>query len=166
MTRFTRLRPVNSLKHVVDLQGGLTIGTQANNPIIKAVDAPVTATSPDQVENTSTVSAVFLNVQVGTTSSGALPNVYMIVFKNPGGNLSVPTANAVGKSDDRKHVIHQEMIMTEKNATGIPRTLFKGVIKIPRLMKRFGVKDELVIGLFAPGTTFDFCIQAIYKEFK
>ncbi len=167
MARFrSSLIKINTLKHVVDLQGGLIVNTQAEEILVDATDAPVAATNPQEIENTSSINAVFLNVQVAATSTAALANVYMYVAKNPGNNLTMPNANAVGKSDNRRHVLHQEMIMTEKNTTAIPRTLFKGVIKIPRGKQRFGVDDRLSIFLLSPGTTYDYCIQCIYKEIK
>ncbi len=167
MARYrNRLIRVNTLKHVVDTQGGLVAGTQSENILADAVDSPVATSNPQQIEVTSSVASIFLNVQVAATGTAALANVYMFVAKNPGDNVTMPQANAVGISDNRKHVIHQEMIMTEKNTTAIPRSLFKGVIKIPRHMQRFGVDDSLQLYLLAPGVNFDFCFQCIYKEIK
>ncbi len=165
MGKYSRLHPVHSIKHIVDNQGGLIAGTVAVETLVAAVDAPVLA-SVNQVETGSTVGSIFLNVQVGTTGSGALPNVYMAVWKEPGGNLALIDPQTVGSNDNKRFVIHQEMIMTEKNSTGIPRTLFKGVISIPRGYKRFGIGDLLQITLKAPGVTFDYCIQCIYKEIR
>jgi len=165
MGRFTRLRPVNSIKHVVDKQGGLVLNVKTDETLILSVDAPTVANTP-QVVTGSTVGSIFLNVQVAASSTAALANVYMYVLKNPGGNLTEVNANVVGGSDIKKFVIHQEMIMTEKNTTAIPRTLFKGVIRIPPRMKRFGTNDSLILSLFAPGVNFDYCVQCIYKEFR
>ncbi len=166
MTRFTRMRPVKSLKHIVDKQGGLTVGALQAENLVNAVDAPLTASNPDQVEVGSTVNSIFLNVQVSATSTAALANVYMYILKNPGNNLALANPNAIGVSDIRKFVIHQEMTMTEKNTTAIPRTLFKGVIKLPRGYRRFGVNDRLQVVLLSPGVTYDYCVQCIYKEYQ
>ncbi len=160
------MRPVNSIKHIVDKQGGLIAGTQVEEDVIVAVDSTVSTSNPFHVEKGCTVSSIFLNVQVSTTSSAALANVYMVVMKSPGDNINVPQGNAVGVSDERRFVIHQEMIMLERASLGIPRTLFKGVLRIPRGYKRFGIKDQLIIALLAPGVAMDYCIQVIYKEFK
>ncbi len=165
MTRFTRLRPVNSIKHVVDRQGGLPIDTKTDEDVIVAKDSPSLA-AVTEVTVGSTVNAIFLNIQVAATSTAALANVYMYVMKNPGGNLTTVKANVVGAADIKKFVLHQEMIMTEKNTTAIPRTLFKGVIRIPPRLKRFGTNDKLVISFLSPGVTFDYCVQCIYKEFR
>ena len=170
MPRFRRqnLRPVNSRKHVVDIQGGLVAGTQTFVDLANTVDAPVLAQN-DEVATASTINALFLNVQVAATGTAALANVYMIVYKNPGNNVGVsniPNANAVGISDFKKNIFHQEMIMTEKNTTAIPRTLFKGVLKLPKHFRRMGYDDHVIIALYAPGVNFDFCVQCIYKEFR
>ncbi len=93
----------------------------------------------------------------------------MIIFGNAGGQIAdgtFPNGNIVGLSDLRKNVFHQEMIMTEKNTTAFPRTLFRGVLKIPRKFQRIGSNDKISIGLFAPGTNYDFCFQCIYKEIR
>ncbi len=91
----------------------------------------------------------------------------MAVFKNPGNNVSpLPNANVIGTSDTMKLFFHQEMIMTEKNTTAFPRTLFKGVLMLPRHMRRFGHDDKLGLLLYAPGVNVDFCIQCIYKEYR
>ncbi len=168
MARFRSmsLRPINRIKHVVDIQGGLVIGTQTStDKIINTKDAPVLA-NVSEVQTGATINGIFLNVQVAATSTAALSNVYMIVYKNPGNNIVAPTANAVGADDNKRFVIHQEMIMNERNSTGIPRTLFKGVIVIPKGMRRCAPNDTWYVSLLAPGTTQDYCIECIYKEFR
>ncbi len=169
MPRFRNsLRPVNSRKHIVDVQGGLTAGTQVSTDLIQTVDAPVLA-NVTEVGTASTVNSIFLNVQVSAVGTAALANVYMYVWKNPGSNIAiaqVPSPNSVGTSDMKKLVFHQEMIMTEKNTTAIPRTLFKGVLKLPKHFRRFGYNDELRIELLSPGVDYEYCIQCIYKEYR
>ncbi len=166
--RALRLRPINSVKHIVDIQGGLVGGTQTAATLIESVDNPVLANATD-CATASNVRAIFLNVQVAATGTAALANVYFYIAKNPSNEIATatwPNGNVVGSSDKKKLVIHQEMIMTEKNTTAIARTMFRGVILIPRHMQRNGQDDELQIFLFSPGVNFDFCVQCIYKEFR
>ncbi len=163
--RAMRLRPVHSIKHVVDKQGGITAGTTQGEFLINAVDAPVLANT-NEVETGSTVSSIYLNVSVYATTEAALANVYLNVYKDPGGSLGVITPNTVGSSDEKKFVIHQEMRMLGGSTTEIPVVVFKGVIKIPRGYKRFGINDLLVIRILAPGVNIDYCVQCIYKEFR
>ncbi len=167
-TNKLRLRPINSRKHVVDNQGGLVAGTPVVVKLAETVDSPVLA-NVAEVATASRVNSVFLNVQVAATGTAALANVYLIVYKNPGNNIAagnIPNPNVVGSSDFKKMVFHQEMIMTEKNTTAIPRTLFKGVLKVPKHFQRMGYDDEIVLYLFSPGVNFDYCVQCIYKEYR
>ncbi len=159
------LRPVNRIKHVFDEQGGIVAGTQVLVRILRTVDTPTLANT-DDVETGSTVNGIFLNVEVVATSSAALPNIYMMVFKNPGGTFTPPNANAVGVSDLKKYSIHQEMVMLQEQTGSNPRTLFKGVIVIPRGYRRNGPGDLIQVALFAPGNAMSYCVQAHYKEFR
>ncbi len=164
-SRGNALRPVHRIKHVVDIQNATTAGTKVVNTIVSVVDNPVLA-NVSEVETGSTINGIYLKVEAYATSTAALANFYMIVFKNPGNNLTNPNPNAVGSNDNKRYVIHQEMVMLEKNTTGNPRTVFNGVIAIPRGLRRMGPGDELLIIVLSPGVTTDFCIQTIYKEFK
>ncbi len=171
MARFRRsLRPINRIKHVFDTQNATTVGTQVETTVILASDTPDLATT-NEVQTGSTVNGIFLVVEAYATSSAALSNLYMAVWKNPGGNITLPNGNAVGASDNKRFSIHQEMVMLQKEPTadalgGNPRTVFKGVIAIPRGYRRFAPNDSLIITLLSPGITTDFCIQAHYKEFR
>ncbi len=162
------LRPVNSQKHVVDSQGGIVLNTHTQIRIIRAQDNPTLANTAD-VATASVVKAIYLNVQVSATTAAALANVYMYVSKNPGNAIAgatFPDGNAVGASFVKKLIFHQEMTMMQKDIVGNPKTLFVGVLKIPKHMQRMGQNDEVEVELFAPGVNIDFCIQCIYKEFK
>ncbi len=166
--RGNRLRPVNRIKHVVDFQGGVVLGATSIRNVILAVDAP-TIGSTAEVITGSTVSSIYAKIEVTTTSGTALANAYLACFKNPGGNLTPPSPNAVGGSDNKKYVIHQEMVMLQKFDADIaanPRVLFNGVIRIPKLYQRFGPNDKLDFLILSPGANVDLCMQTHYKEFR
>ncbi len=171
MARFSRaiaLRPVQRLKHVTDQQNTLAKATDLPLSVIIAKDAPVLATE-EEVQTGSTVHGIFLRAIVASNEalvSGAVPNVYMIVFKNPGNNLTLPASNAVGADDNKRYVIHQEMVMIENRISGIPTTIFNGVIKIPKGYKRFGPNDRLQVQFLSPAINITVCLQCIYKEFR
>jgi len=169
--RFRRsmaLRPVNRIKHVVDASATLASGNQIPQPIIIASDTPALA----DVANVFTgakVYGVYLKVVVASNEAmvnQAIPHVYMFVIKNPGGNLALPVADAVGSSDNKRYVIHQEMTMLQNVESGNPSVLFNGVIKIPRGYSRFGPNDTLEVAVFCPSLDITFCLQAHYKEFR
>ncbi len=171
-----RLRPVKSLKHIVDTQGALIAALQSVTDVINTVATPVIGNTNEVAEG-STVNAIYLRVEVASViAAGGVDNVYMIVYKNPGDNMVPPgSLDSVGASDRKRFVIHQEMLMTGQNgsnpgAANIPRTLFKGVVVLPRTFRRMGYDDKLQVVLQhrtgeATQRT-DFCIECIYKEFR
>ncbi len=161
------LRPVHSIKHVVDVQFATVAGTQVNTNVVNSVDAPTLAI-PANVETGCRINAIYLKVELYQTSAtgGALANAYMVVVKNPGGSIASITANSVGSNDNKRFVIHQEMVMRQNQDNGNPRILFQGVISIPRGYRRFGINDLLQVGVFSPAGTMDACIQCIYKEYR
>ncbi len=175
MSRALALRPINSLKHVVDTSGVTTTGAPSTTELADQVDNPST-TASNQVHIGSAVKAIFLSVQIkGSIAYAGTPRVYMLVYKNPGNQVPVPDPSNIGISPRRKFVIHQEMMMVDdvgpasSSATSFPRTMFKGVILIPKRYQRFGDGDKLtfVIQNSVGETTgqTDWCIQCIYKEF-
>ncbi len=159
------LRPVNRIKHVTDNQVAINAGTNGLENVIQATDTPVIANT-NEVQTGATVNGIYLLVECYATSSAALSNVYMLVGKNPGGNITLPNANSVGVSDNKRFVIHQEMVMLQKVTNSNPRTLFKGVIVIPRGYRRFAPGDILQVQIRAPGVNIEYCIQCHYKEFR
>ncbi len=163
--RMVALRPVKRIKHVFDKQAGVVLGVVNLTNVIAASDAPTLA-GTNLVETGSTVHGIYLKVEVYATTAAALSNVYMTVAKNPGGNLVLPAPNLVGASDNKRYVIHQEMIMLEQSVNGNPRTLFNGVIAIPRGYKRFGPNDLLSVNVLSPGVNINLCLQCHYKEFQ
>ncbi len=163
------LRPVHRIKHVVDSSATLGKNTVLSTPLIITVDAPVLATT-SQVETGSKVNGIYLKVEVASNDvadPGIVPNVYMIVVKNPGNNLTFINPNNIGTDDNKRFVIHQEMIMLQNTGQGaIPRVLFNGVIAIPKGYRRMGPNDQLQIEIFAPAIDIALCLQCHYKEFR
>ncbi len=172
--RGLRLRPVNSVKHIVETNGNVLAGTASVTDVINTVDAPIfTNTVNNHVG--SNVRAIYLRVEVvAKIGAGGIDNIYMGVMKNPANEISIPNLDVIGGTDKRKFFIHQEMLMTGQTggnpgAANIPRTMFKGVILIPRHYQRNGIDDKLqVILQHCTGEATQqtgFCIECIYKEF-
>jgi len=87
-------------------------------------------------------------------------------MKNPGGNLTFPNPNVVGSDDNKKYVFHQEMVMLQMQDNSNPRTLFNGVIVIPKHLRRMAINDLITVRVFSPGVELNICIQCHYKEFR
>ncbi len=142
-------------------------------PIIEANASPAIS-AVTQVNEGSTVNAIYLRVEsMATNQWSGVSRVYLAVFKQVGGVGPFPDANAVGGNVLKKRVIHQEMIQLAGTLSGtdnFPRTLFNGVIKIPKSLRRFGYFDELHVLLQngAGETTgiANHCVQTIYKEYQ
>ncbi len=169
MARFNRsLRPVHRIKHVVDSEGATVAGTVSVIDIVNTVDAPVLATS-NEVETGSKINGIYLRIEALHANTAGRANMYMMVYKNVGNNMtsSRPIPNAVGTSDMKRYVIHQEMIMLNGDAgNGQPRVLFNGVIKFPRGYIRNGPQDKWQVVLLTPAVVSDWCLECHYKEFR
>lgn len=150
---------------MVDVQFALVAGTASVQTLLSTTDTP-TLGSTNSVETGSKVNGIYLNVEAYARSSAALANVYMAIIKNPGGNLTNPAPNTVGSNDNKKYVIHQEMRMLQRQTDGNPRSIFNGVIVIPRGYRRNGPNDLLNASFLAPGVAADICLQCHYKEFR
>ncbi len=163
------LRPIQRIKHVVDFSGTLAKATDLNGTLVTATDTP-TLGATSSVITGSKVHAIYLKVIIASNDAqdlGALPTVFILFFKNPGGNLTIPSATAVGADDNKRFVIHQEMRMIEnKGQGGNPITIFDGVIKIPKGYQRFGPNDLLQIKVRSVALDIVVCWQAHYKEFR
>ncbi len=139
--RGSALRPINRIKHVFDKQDATVAGTAKATVIAAATDTPTLGVA-ESVETGSKINGFYIKCEAYATSSAALANMYFLLFKNPGNKLGNPAPNAVGVSDDKRWVIHQEMIMFQKQTDSNPRTLFNGVIVVPRGMRRMAPNDK------------------------
>ncbi len=168
----SRLHPVKSYKHIVDVATSTVLAVQSLVPVVSATDNPVLA-NIDDVETASTVNAIYLRVEALMTNVfSGVPRLYMAVFKNAAGRLGFPAVAQAGDDDRKRFIIHEEMIMLSGSisSTGFPRTVFQGVIRIPPRLKRFGQDDVLYVILShgageTTGIT-NVCVQCIYKEFR
>ncbi len=160
--RGNSLRPINSEKHIIQVDGGLVAATASVTPIALSVDSPALA-SPTQVSRGCSIKSIYFEVTV-FDNSGTVDNpTDVLVLKNPGGNLSFTSLTAMGTSDNKKWVFHQERGIPGQFA-GVPMKA-KFVVKIPRGKQRMGANDVWNLVIQSKQTS-QMCILAIYKEFK
>ncbi len=168
-SRGMALRPIVRIKHVVDNSATLAANVTLPITVVSATDTPVLGNAVG-VETGSKVNGIYIRVEAASNEAidlGAIPNFYMIVAKNPGGNVTIPPPNQVGVNDNKRFVIHQEMTMIENKGQGSnARTIFNGVVVIPKGMRRFGPNDILSVFLLCPALNTAVCLQAHYKEFR
>ncbi len=163
------LRPVNRIKHVVDSSSTVAAAAEGGVTIAIAGDTPVQANT-SEVKTGCTINGFYIRAEIASNEAidlGAIPNVYFMVSKNPGTNVTMPAANAVGASDNKRFVIHQEMSMIENKGQGSnARTLFNGVVVIPKGMRRMGPNDKWQALTLCPALNTVQCFQVHYKEFR
>ncbi len=163
------LRPINRIKHVVDQNATLAQNTHLTQILALATDTPTLAAT-NSVETGSKINGFYLRVEVASNEAvdlGAIPNFYLAIWKNPGGNLAFIAANTVGSNDNKRFVIHQEMTMIENKGQGSnPRTVFNGVVVVPKGMRRMGPNDAWNVQFICPALATAICLQCHYKEFR
>jgi len=168
-SRGLALRPIQRIKHVVDNSATVAGGSVQPFTLADASDTPTQANTIS-VQNGCTINGFYLRVEAASNEAidlGAIPNFYLMITKNPGNNISMPAPNAVGPSDNKRFVIHQEMTMLENKGQGSnARTIFNGVIVIPKGMRRMGPDDQWAVTILCPALNTAVCIQCHYKEFR
>ncbi len=159
------MRPIiNSVKNVVDLTS--STGTTTQSLIIaKAKDSPVTSVSND-VQRGCIIKAVYLSFDVcGLAATGVLQRTVLYMFKNPGANLTIPSAFAVGTSNEKKFAFRQWQFMTMRNQDGNSPNHWEGWIPIPKRYQRMGTDDLLELIFTVDAAAGHLSMQAIYKWF-
>jgi len=163
------LRPINRIKHVVDGSATVAANATGTQVVATATDTPTLAVTTS-VETGSKINGFYIRHEAASNEAidlGAIPNYYFYLAKNPGGNVALPSPNAVGANDNKRFVVHQEMTMIENKGQGSnPRTIFNGVIVVPKGMRRMGPNDQWVIHTIAPALDTAGCFQIHYKEFR
>ncbi len=162
------LRPINRIKHVVDSSATVDAAVVLPVTLIQETPAPVLANT-QEVQTGSSVNGIYLKVEVVSNENevmGAIPNVYLAVYKSPGNNLDVIDPTSVGANDNKRFVIHQEMILIQNQNAANPRIIFNGVIAIPRGYRRFAPSDRLYVVLRSNTVNIAYCLQCHYKEFR
>ncbi len=163
------LRPVNRLKHVVDNKATTSLATVGGFVIADAVQTPTLANT-NEVNVGCTINGFYIRLEAASNDAivtGAIPNYYMMIAKNPGNNVTMPAPDVVGASDNKRFVIHQEMTMIENKGQGSnPRTIFNGVVVVPKGMRRMAPDDQWKVHTLSPQLDTAACIQVHYKEFR
>ncbi len=166
-SRGMALRPVNRIKHVIDATGTPNADAQLAFVLADAVDTPTIGVT-NSVQTGAKINGFYLRVEVAnkTLVTDAIANVYLAVWKNPASNMTAPQIDEIGGSDTKRFFVHQEMLIIENQTAGNPRTLFNGVIVVPKGMRRMGPDDRWEVIVLAPSNPLRICIQCHYKEFR
>ncbi len=146
------------------ISGGLTT-TNADVPVIITKDSPVTSVNTE-VQRGCKISRFWLSLDMcGTFTTGALLQGIFFVMKNPGANLTPPSASTEGSSNEKKFIFFSRQAMLMRNQDGNNPYHWEGWVKIPKIYQRFGTDDtmNIVFRLVQASGTGHFSAQIIYK---
>ncbi len=172
-----RLRPIDSVKHIVETSGILAASTNTVlMDIIKGADT-YTLAQVEEVPTGARVNSFFFSaffIAEGGEVANEVPLVDWYLIKNSGNTFGTvftatthPTPGTTGTHVNKRFIIHTEKGLTgggEVSLAGVPM-IFKGVIRIPRMFQRVGQDDKLSLAARSNFAT-KFCLQAIYKHYK
>ncbi len=144
--------------------------------IIVGVDQADLA-SVEEVTTGSRVNGIYMSfyaISEGGEIANEVPLVDWYVIKDSGGSWgstfdanNLPTPGATGSNINKRWIIHEEKGLTgggDVSLSGLPM-IFKGVIAIPKHMRRIGVNDAFRIIMRANFAT-KVCTKFIYKWYS
>ncbi len=163
MRRGLALRPINSVKNIVDGTFlGVTAATVTKTLVANGVNNYTGLSG--EVPIGATVKSVYLFIQMLPSLGTA--NVDWYIWKGPLDlNAGMPVPGATGGDANRKYILHEEKGIPGNAGDGAYPLTFKGVIKIPRGRQRFGEGDRLQINMVG-ADIYNACLKCIYKFYQ
>ncbi len=167
--RGSSLHPVNSIKHIVETEGLLSGAVTSSVSLAIAVpNVDTTTFKPGDIRVGAKVNGMFISVfMLGSTGSTPIGSLNWYIGKQGTSqtlsNEALPGNTGISKI--RNQIFHEEKGLSG-SGDGTPMA-FKGVIAIPRGMRRFREGDAIVLNLRSLDATNDvqFCVKAIYKSY-
>ncbi len=167
MARYRGVRaPINTEKHY----GQLTITTVAfgavsNGVLVDAV-AVIDKTTPDEVEEGSSVKAIFVERWI-TFDDAEQSTQVLIIEKVPAGQAPATAAQMANLNDypNKKNILYTTMGLVNPVA-GVAMPLMKQWVSIPKGKQRFGLGDRLFVNILAQADGVNICGFQIFKEWK
>ncbi len=169
-------RPIQSVKHVVDNSGILAAITDTVALNVVSAVPTYTLADTDGCPIGSTVNSFFLEIffyTEGGEIANEVPLVDWYALKDDGGNFggtfdsaNLPTPGATGLHLNKRKIFHEEKGLAgggDASLAGVPM-VFKGVLSIPRGMRRIGQADIIKICARSNFAT-KFCVKAVYKHY-
>ncbi len=166
--RMSALRPVNRTKNVIDVSGQLAGGAVSVIPVAITVEVPTSPFKPGDLMLGSHVNGMFLSIFViGATGAPLNGSIDWYIYKLRQGqsNADFPDPGNTGVSALRNQIFHEEKGLAG-SGDGTPM-VFKGVVAIPKGMRRMRSGDQIVIKLKSTDATnnAEFCVKSIYSNY-
>ncbi len=160
-------RPVNSIKHIIDSEGVLTGGLGSANTIATAVPNVDTVNfNPGDIRVGGTINGFFLSIFIIGATGAPVNGAFDWFLMKLHDQQTAPVPGNTGVSKLRNQIIHEEKGLVG-SGDGTPM-VFKGVIAVPKGMRRMREGDSWIITLRNTQQGSDdgqFCLKAIYKSY-
>ncbi len=171
-------RPINATKNIREASGIIAAVTNTSlSDLVGTVDA-ATLAGTNSVTRSSTINGIYLSLffySEGGELANEVPLVDWYIIKDNGGAMStlgfaadgLPTPGATGSHENKRFILHTEKGLAGGGnllLSGVPM-IFKGVIAIPKGMRRMNMGDKIKIIARSNFAT-KFCVQAIYKWYQ
>ncbi len=165
--RRSSLRPINSLKNVVQDVAIIAGAGTGNFNLIEAVDAPVLANT-QEVGTGCRINQIYLEVWIyGNAVAGVNSPITWMLWKNNASAISAPTPTSLGVSDSKKYSFAVGKGLVGSSANGQPGYLIRGWFSIPKSMRRMGHDDRIQLVIEnSTANDLNVCRLAIYKWYK
>ncbi len=162
------MRPIlHSKKHIFQIsQATVGQGLVVNTTFLNAIEGAPSA--PQHVAEGAIVKACYVELWVNNDSGTTVGSYTVALFKDPGGNAGMLTAQmaALHDYDNKKNILFTAQGLTPPDeATMIP--VMRQWYKIPKGKQRMGLSDQLKISIRNNNATaidLNFCGLVIYKE--
>ncbi len=162
------MRPIiQSKKHINQIsQATVGQGLAVSTTFIQALEgAPST---PSHVAEGAIVKACYVEFWVSQDSASVVGSYTVVLFKDPGNNAGMTTANmaALHDYDNKKNILFTAQgLLTPNDGGQIP--VLRGWYKIPKGKQRMGLGDTMKVTIRNNNATaidVNFCGLVIYKE--
>ncbi len=154
------------MKNYVVADAGMS-GTTTAIVLADAQDSAVLSVQQD-VEKGCTINQIYISFDVcGLGGTGVLNTADMYLFKNPGSNLTIPSATFWGTSNEKKFIFKTWHFMIMRNQDGNMPFHWEGWVKVPRGYKRMGANDQIsFVHNCTTALTGHISVRALYKWYK
>ncbi len=158
--------PIHAVKHYVQMSLTSVLAGVVNVTNIVRAENPSDVNSVFEVIEGAIVKAVWLELWIRTNDTA--PGTFVVVVEKRSGiqpgEISAADMAALGTYENKKNVFYSSQgLSNDQDADA--QMIYKGWIKIPKSKQRFGLKDRLVINVFAQALEQVFCGLTTYKEY-
>ncbi len=159
---------INSVKNMPNAFAAGAAGVKASVLIAKAVNTPLSTVSTDTSQGCK-IFRVWVELWISASAAATesvTTGVDAYIYKNPGANLTSPTPDSVGTSNEKKFVFKTFKGLIASRKEGFPAYTWRGWVKIPKIYQRMGTDDLLEFVFQSTGVNCLVCVNFIYKWFR